>query len=275
MLQKLLGPKKEDICPNCGEACFATDTLCPRCGKNLDDLFEQLPTDLPKAKPIISLPKQQKFLIEWVLATSIGLALGEVFLSPLAFRFVPFSLPMGGFDLFGTMLSVASGIATGVAIGAFQWLTLRNYISHSWRWIIATPLAMASGSLIQGLLFAIARCYLPMDASAAVWAATNWISVFIYGVLIGLMQSVVLRKSLLKTWTWIITNGFGWPVAIAVGEEFIRPIFYPRVDFGFHVINPYPEIVIYGVVGILIGIITGVLMLWLFKQNSIMIQEAA
>jgi hypothetical protein len=36
-------PKKEDICPNCGTACFATDVLCPNCGKSLDELFEQLP----------------------------------------------------------------------------------------------------------------------------------------------------------------------------------------------------------------------------------------
>ncbi len=43
MLKKLSTPKKEDICPNCGTACFASDILCPQCGKNLDDLFEQLP----------------------------------------------------------------------------------------------------------------------------------------------------------------------------------------------------------------------------------------
>ena len=39
----MFGPKKEDVCPNCGVACLATDILCPNCGKNLDDLFDQLP----------------------------------------------------------------------------------------------------------------------------------------------------------------------------------------------------------------------------------------
>lgn len=48
MFNKLFKPKKEDICPNCGTACFATDVLCPNCGKNLDELFEQLPSlDVP------------------------------------------------------------------------------------------------------------------------------------------------------------------------------------------------------------------------------------
>jgi hypothetical protein len=43
MLKKLSTPEKEDICPSCGTTCFATDILCPNCGKNLDELFEQLP----------------------------------------------------------------------------------------------------------------------------------------------------------------------------------------------------------------------------------------
>lgn len=43
MLKKLLNPPVKDICPNCGQACEITDVLCPKCGKNLDELFEQLP----------------------------------------------------------------------------------------------------------------------------------------------------------------------------------------------------------------------------------------
>jgi hypothetical protein len=43
MLKKMLAEKKDDTCPNCGTACFATDILCPHCGKNLDEMFEQLP----------------------------------------------------------------------------------------------------------------------------------------------------------------------------------------------------------------------------------------
>jgi hypothetical protein len=42
MLKKLFSPEVHDICPNCGEACAITDILCPKCGKNLDELFEQL-----------------------------------------------------------------------------------------------------------------------------------------------------------------------------------------------------------------------------------------
>ena len=42
MLKKLFSPEDRDICPNCGESCATSAILCPRCGKNLDELFEQL-----------------------------------------------------------------------------------------------------------------------------------------------------------------------------------------------------------------------------------------
>jgi uncharacterized protein DUF6438 len=43
MLKKLFSPEVHDICPNCGESCATSAILCPKCGKNLDELFEQLP----------------------------------------------------------------------------------------------------------------------------------------------------------------------------------------------------------------------------------------
>jgi hypothetical protein len=52
-LKKLLYPEVKDVCPNCGEACAITDVLCPKCGKNLDELFEQLPESVSS----MALPK--------------------------------------------------------------------------------------------------------------------------------------------------------------------------------------------------------------------------
>jgi hypothetical protein len=75
MLKKLSGPKKEDICPSCGEACYATDVLCPNCGKNLDELFEQLPPELLQTKPHISILREYKWLTKWVIVIAVGLLL--------------------------------------------------------------------------------------------------------------------------------------------------------------------------------------------------------
>jgi hypothetical protein len=43
MLKKLFSLEDHDICPNCGESCATSAILCPSCGLNLDELFEQLP----------------------------------------------------------------------------------------------------------------------------------------------------------------------------------------------------------------------------------------
>jgi len=273
MLKKLFTPKKEDICPNCGTACFATDVLCPNCGGNLDELFQQLPVEIPKSKSIITIPRKYELLIKWVFATSIGFALGEVFLSPIAFLFVPFSSPKNWVDVFGIMLKVAAGIATGVSVGIIQWLLLRYYITNSWRWVIATVIGMASGGFLEAFLYSIARRYLPMDATLNTWKVTTWIAIFVYGIVIGLVQWVVLRKVSSKTWTWVVANGFGWALAITIGDELLRPMFYPCcADYW---LNPIDEIIIYGVSGILIGIITGILLSWLLKQRNLMVQNAA
>ena len=43
MLKKFLNPEIKEKCPNCGQECSEKDVLCLNCGKNLDELFEQLP----------------------------------------------------------------------------------------------------------------------------------------------------------------------------------------------------------------------------------------
>ncbi len=65
MLKKLFSPKKDDICPNCGTACFATDILCPRCGKNLDELFEQLP-DLKGSQNLFQETSKHLSFLNWL-----------------------------------------------------------------------------------------------------------------------------------------------------------------------------------------------------------------
>ena len=50
-LKKLFAPEVQDICPNCAEACTITDVLCPKCGRNLDVLFERFPDSEVTTKP--------------------------------------------------------------------------------------------------------------------------------------------------------------------------------------------------------------------------------
>src|SRR6185503_4622465 len=79
MLTKLFNaPKKEDICPNCGTACFATDVLCPNCRENLDDLFEQL-SDSKEAYDFFGMASKNLPFLHWL--TPLLLLLSPLFVS--------------------------------------------------------------------------------------------------------------------------------------------------------------------------------------------------
>jgi hypothetical protein len=71
-LKKLFSPEVHDICPSCGEACAISDVLCPKCGKNLDELFEQLSDSDSPAKPtwIAKILKKPQILKVWYLTNS-------------------------------------------------------------------------------------------------------------------------------------------------------------------------------------------------------------
>ena len=78
MLKKLLNPTEEDICPNCGKACAPTDVLCPSCGGNLDELFEQLPdSDVSSfARPqVMILAMNPKISRAWQVLNSLILTI--------------------------------------------------------------------------------------------------------------------------------------------------------------------------------------------------------
>src|SRR5512138_1580416 len=80
-LKKLFSPEVHDICPNCGTVCAITDVLCPKCGKNLDELFEQLPDSEDSPFPPI------KFIKRLVLILIGILIIGGVFCSIPYFKY--------------------------------------------------------------------------------------------------------------------------------------------------------------------------------------------
>lgn len=262
---------EEEICPNCGTVCLETDILCSGCGEKLDELFEQIPLETLEKKTIISLKKEHKLLLKWVLATAIGFALGDLLLSPLAFMLVPYIPSKNGVDLY----LMALGLAKGIAVGTSQWVILKKYISYSWQWIIATSVGMISGNIVTQFFFLIESHYLPIEIGLAIYPIDVWLSLFIHGVLVGFSQWIVLQQHIHKAWTWILANGFSWAVAITIGMDVISPIFYPVIDFVLiqYAINPFGEIVISGTIGSLMGIITGIHLLWFFKQNNIVIEN--
>jgi hypothetical protein len=74
-LKRLFDPEVQDMCPNCGEACAVTAILCPKCGKNLDELFENLADSDVIYKPnlIARLVTNPQAITKWHIANSIML----------------------------------------------------------------------------------------------------------------------------------------------------------------------------------------------------------
>ena len=77
MLKKLFYPEVLEICPNCGEASAITDILCPKCGVNLDKLFENLPDADVIYKPswIARVFANPQVIRRWNIANSIVLVI--------------------------------------------------------------------------------------------------------------------------------------------------------------------------------------------------------
>jgi hypothetical protein len=74
-LRKLLNPDVQDVCPNCGTFCPPADVLCSNCGKNLDELFDQLPEstidqETPWIPQALANPRVLRL---WILANSVVL----------------------------------------------------------------------------------------------------------------------------------------------------------------------------------------------------------
>jgi hypothetical protein len=132
MLERLLGSSEEDICPNCGTVCLASDVLCPKCGKNLDALYEQLPPGWSGARPILHFSPEHGFVAMWVAATAIGVAVSEVSWIQWGCH-VNLYFRQGGVDLSPLMYALETDLTTGIIVGTLQWILLRNRIPHSWR----------------------------------------------------------------------------------------------------------------------------------------------
>jgi hypothetical protein len=272
MLKRLFVSKEEDICPNCGTVCLTTDVFCPNCQKNLDELFEQLPKEEFETKPFINISQDHKLILNWTLATVVGFVLGEVYLSSLTFSLVPLSLIKSKFDWFGIMLGVAAGVATGFSVGFFQCLILRSYFRYSWLWSLATFAGVTGGYFIESFIIVIARNLTIARFITGYWVIIPLIALFIAGIEIGSIQLVFLKNFLPTPWRWVITVGFSWVLAITIGNEVIRPIFYPCCFDYF--INTLAEVVISSVVGVIFGIITGIILSQLLRESGLMVQTA-
>ena len=125
--------------------------------------------------------------------------------------------------------------AVGALIGFFQSLILQKHFPRLKQWILFTIIGWTLSGEIVGLLMLTAGLdgYAPARLSAGGAAA---------GLLIGIMQWVVLRGNVRKSFLWIVANLLGGAIGGVGG--------FPIVGFFL----------------IVIGLITGPLLVWFLRH---------
>lgn len=136
------------------------------------------------------------------------------------------SLPPLNIPEFG---SVAVG---GAALAVFQWLMLRRYIGGSIRWVLASLLGVFLSAQVVGQVR-------KFDADLGLI-----LGVALYGLFVGILQWLVLRKQVPRAWLWVPANALSWIAAIPAGD-----------------LNGPPGWAIYGA-------ITATLLVWLLRQEE-------
>jgi hypothetical protein len=129
-------------------------------------------------------------------------------------------------------------------LGAVQWLVLRRRLSLSRSWIVATSLGMAGGLALTLALF-----------GASTIGGVLLLRGVSTGLLIGLAQWVVLRRSVPRAWVWAPTVAagwaLGWVVSSAIGLDLM------------------PNFAVFGATGALaFQALTGLVLAWLLSQRA-------
>ena len=125
--------------------------------------------------------------------------------------------------------SVAAG---GAALAVFQWLMLRRYIGGSIRWVLASLLGVFLAAQVVGQVR-------EFDADLGLI-----LGVALYGLIVGILQWLVLRRQVPRAWLWVPASALSWIVAIPAGD-----------------LNGPPGWAIFGA-------ITGTVLVWLLRQEK-------
>jgi hypothetical protein len=131
-------------------------------------------------------------------------------------------------------------LIVGLAVGALQWLVLREQLPQLSRWVIFTGLGFALGTFAF-LAF--------------------------MGLGVGLAQWLVLRRDLNKTGWWPVMSAVAWPLGYMVGGSLGA------------LVGQTLNVAIAGgmvgsvLIGAIIGAITGAVLMWMLRENRALLDS--
>jgi hypothetical protein len=176
--------------------------------------------------------------VGWVLASAFGTAAGfAISVNLLSILSSDISSALNEVLIFGLILA---------AMGTLQWLVLRSQISQAGWWIVA--------SIVSGTVLGI------MATLFSTGAEVNPIIGYgLFGITLGVPQWLVLRRQLSHSWLWLIASPIGWTLAVLVVTALGRTWQQVSETTGL--------ILGFGLMGAVVGMITGTLLIWLLRQS--------
>lgn len=157
---------------------------------------------------------------------------------------------------FGTIAGVMAGIIAGIT----QWLVLRTQTNWAGQWLRNSILGwIVSWGFVFGV-FALARVVQLNLATKIPQFIILSIILGCGGVIIGCSQWIVLRQYTIRTGWWLLMNAVVLPTGIMVGSFVTRR--GPNDIFDF--------ILWGGIAGLIIGIATGGVMVWLLQYQKLL-----
>lgn len=223
------------------------------------------------------------WLLGWVLASALGGAVGWI-ISKLVFGIIfshSFQGVFGGIagsEISNGILSGAIfGTLSGFLLGAAQTVALRQKISRSGRWVLASLCGLAVGGAVGGVIGWF--LFKPLNWTAfqvGFWGLFGALN----GCSVGFVQWLVLRTQARRANWWIPASAVGWAMSWIVVNRLHYPITEDFITLFVALAWGDDEVVrlvisdlvrwlvsgmIWGVVG---GAITGVALLWLFKRPT-------
>ena len=105
------------------------------------------------------------------------------------------------------MIPAYQSVAAGaILVGFLHWLLLRQYLTSSFQWVLASLMAVALGALTAWVI----GLFDPEFGLV--------VGVGAYGTLTGMLHWLVLRRQLRQAGWWVLASTVGWLLAIPIGD---------------------------------------------------------
>jgi hypothetical protein len=177
----------------------------------------------------------------WVKATTLGWLLGFGLVVILAIAW----------DQVGGSAQFMVGVGMGAGVGFMQARVLGEWVEPTRRWIWVTTIGMGLPFLLWDLAGAVG-----MEAFFSLP-----VSMVVGGLLVGVLQSILLRSRVNRTSWWIPVNLVGWGLpaaAIALGDSGFLSGPGALISIGA---------MFFG--GSILGAVTGKVLLWMPQRSAV------